>query len=948
MYNYWGNVGQYFYQTSRSPAAIKYHGLSNQGATCYLNSVLQVLFMTEDFREAVKQHKQENPDTECIDCHLTPLFDDLEQHEAYTFKITNTLGIKRVYEQQDAAECFEKILGLTSPEASKIFRGQLTRTTECSTCHNGTNFDGAFWHLPLELVESYSEDYSVVNGIEEFFRDSHLSGENQMYCDKCDDKSDAKIKCAIKDHPEVLMLLLKRFEFDYQYMAYVKINCTVAVPYTLQIPGNQTYELYAVVDHSGDLRSGHYTATIKSQDDDKWYNFNDSRVTLRDYQPFQMDKFEKSSSAYLLFYRKKKMHAADTCPQDITEVSTPGGFPPADADIYYQCQDVIEMRETENVEVAEDVSNEPAVAVSIDTNEEAGIKDITPGVRGAKPSGVPYSIGVEGQGVNVRQTLSYNQQECDEERKDVRYHPQDAHAEKQKYDRKVVTGDEEDIGGNSESDNEAEKRGTSSRETQLEESVDDWDSNTTGVDGVRHQESLEGDDIHDPSYQRYKQEFSNMHVRCDGPQQVCVDMQRDEDRMVVDINRDKDREMEGNEHSEWREKSSAKHLNRDAEHHEDKEFDVRKDTHGDLEGTQDVEQDYLKPVSADRQGDRDRMEIDYNVEKKRKSGEEKLLTIYDLCKPNNTRVGDSQQNMPKQDQGCRRRISSRFDQSHEQQREHKRDVRGEERSRGDDKYAQMRETSMRKPQPCEDVERGSESVRQNRSEHVTHTTPKDVVAAKQAKEQEKKGDKEHNQTRADSSRRRERSAGSSRLTEGVGSVEKSHPQARTGSNEYTMKEGRGSEQKHKIYYVKRTEEEFRETNRGVQSHRETMKIATIEVASQDRSKSVVKYDEGNVKRKSDPKTDAKAHLSEGVCSLNLNDSPLPKPERHSTKQMSDVQAQAGIQYALQKTGKKKTRFWRSSSPLKQNRKAKKKRKTVGCFAFFRRRRKNADQTSKSD
>lgn len=41
---------------------------------------------------------------------------------------------------------------------------------------------------------------------------------------------------------------------------------------------NQTYELYAVVDHFGDLRSGHYTAKIK--DDERWYTFDDSKVSL--------------------------------------------------------------------------------------------------------------------------------------------------------------------------------------------------------------------------------------------------------------------------------------------------------------------------------------------------------------------------------------------------------------------------------------------------------------------------------------------------------------------------------------------------------------------------------------------------------------------------------------------------------------------------------------------
>ena len=41
-----------------------------------------------------------------------------------------------------------------------------------------------------------------------------------------------------------------------------------------------SYELYATVDHVGDLRGGHYTATIQSPDDGGcWYDFNDSRVT---------------------------------------------------------------------------------------------------------------------------------------------------------------------------------------------------------------------------------------------------------------------------------------------------------------------------------------------------------------------------------------------------------------------------------------------------------------------------------------------------------------------------------------------------------------------------------------------------------------------------------------------------------------------------------------------
>ncbi|XP_039899497.1 probable ubiquitin carboxyl-terminal hydrolase creB isoform X9 [Simochromis diagramma] len=304
---------QQFFDGTFNPAAadVKYHGLAKEGATCYLNSVLQVLFMTKDFREAVMRHTNEN--SQFFDQHLKALFEDLQNHTAKTDAIIKTLGIDNVYEQHDAAEYFEKILTLTSPQASQIFHGMLAKKTTCCKCLTETDIDIPFWHLPLALVDSCtdtkgSEGYRVVDGIDDFFRMTELNGENQMYCDQCDDKVDATTKDVMKHHPDVLPLLLKRFEFSYHDMSYVKISCAVEVPYTLQIPDSQTYELYAVVDHVGDLRSGLYSARIKIEEEhgDRWYNFDDARVTELDYEPFQVDNTEKSESAYLLFYRKKK------------------------------------------------------------------------------------------------------------------------------------------------------------------------------------------------------------------------------------------------------------------------------------------------------------------------------------------------------------------------------------------------------------------------------------------------------------------------------------------------------------------------------------------------------------------------------------------------------------------------------------------------------------------
>nr|XP_046236423.1 uncharacterized protein LOC124054455 isoform X3 [Scatophagus argus] len=478
-----------------------HHGLYNQGATCYLNCVLQVLFMTKDFRAAVERLEEDL---------LKTLFRDLKSGPARTTQITNKLGIDRVYEQRDAAEYLVKILGLTSPEASQIFHGVLTDQTKCSACSAETNFDGPFWHLPLPLLDSYGRHYGVVDGIEEFFRASKCTGENQMYCDDCDAKTDVTVKSVMKHHPEVLILLLKRFYFDYHHMTYVKNCCTVDVPCTLQIPENQMYELYAVVDHSGNLRSGHYTARIK--DDERWYEFNDSTVRLLRYQPFQVDNFERSSNAYLLFYRKRN----DNCDQDITELSPPGDLLPATTDTDDQCQGAVQMREEEEAGGTSQDLDDTSVAVSTNENEETGSEDVVrpEGVR--LPPDPKYNVEDEDNRVYARQRTPYKQQEnMDVMNSTLQNGDED----------KLITDNKEDMGGNA--DDQAEMR-----EGQAEDDVKDQDKDSGSLDDVRQrrpQEALEGNDLHNTSNINQSDKVGDMSVRQECPEQVCVDMQRDED-----------------------------------------------------------------------------------------------------------------------------------------------------------------------------------------------------------------------------------------------------------------------------------------------------------------------------------------------------------------------------------------------------------------------------------
>ncbi|XP_016344388.1 ubiquitin carboxyl-terminal hydrolase 8-like [Sinocyclocheilus anshuiensis] len=277
-----------------------YRGLLNLGATCYLNATLQVLFMTQAFRERVLLLTPGDT-SEKLESALKELFKELSNQvrgaqSISTEGIIKALGIQRIYEQQDAVEYFLDILEKVGPDLAEVFSGTMRNNRKCAENHESHD-DSSFKSLQIAL-NSTDGPYRLEDGVQSYFASTILDGDDQMYCETCDEKSDTTWSCEIHEYPTILPLHLKRFVYDYWSCGFVKNDCPVDVPLHLSL-GEQEYCLYAVINHRGSRYGGHYTADIRSFTENTWYSFDDSHVTEIDES-----KLERSREAYLLLYRK--------------------------------------------------------------------------------------------------------------------------------------------------------------------------------------------------------------------------------------------------------------------------------------------------------------------------------------------------------------------------------------------------------------------------------------------------------------------------------------------------------------------------------------------------------------------------------------------------------------------------------------------------------------------
>ncbi|KAI1321451.1 CSN-associated deubiquitinating enzyme Ubp12 [Mortierella claussenii] len=144
--------------------------------------------------------------------------------------------------------------------------------------------------------------------LNEYTKEEQLGEEDLWYCPNCKKHQQATKKLDIWRLPEILVVHLKRFSHTRAWRD--KIDAFVDFPiHGLDLSAkalkeedqdDNVYDLFGVSNHMGGLGGGHYTAYAKNEKLDQWYNFDDSHVS-----PVGDVELIKSSSAYLLFYRKR-------------------------------------------------------------------------------------------------------------------------------------------------------------------------------------------------------------------------------------------------------------------------------------------------------------------------------------------------------------------------------------------------------------------------------------------------------------------------------------------------------------------------------------------------------------------------------------------------------------------------------------------------------------------
>jgi len=196
------------------------------------------------------------------------------------------------------------------------YNGLSCSILECNECeYKSASFDN-FYFVPLVIPQKTGE-VTLDDCFKQYSAKEELEKDNYWYCPRCEKKVPSAKSMGLWEAPDNLVITFKRFNYHTNGGRGSKIDTTVHFPFNDMIINNlfsdsaekkeYKYELYATVNHSGNLGGGHYIAYTKSSMNGLWYKRDDSNTSAVKFDS-EKDLFDKISGScfkpYLLFYRR--------------------------------------------------------------------------------------------------------------------------------------------------------------------------------------------------------------------------------------------------------------------------------------------------------------------------------------------------------------------------------------------------------------------------------------------------------------------------------------------------------------------------------------------------------------------------------------------------------------------------------------------------------------------
>ncbi|CAN4100824.1 unnamed protein product [Withania somnifera] len=312
----------------------------NQGATCYMNSLLQTLYHIPYFRKAVYRMPTTENDMPSASTPLAlqTLFYKLQHgnKSVETKDLTKSFGWDSYdsFMQHDVQE-FSRILSAKLEENMEgtvvedtirhLFEGHIMNYIECINVNYKSTRQETFYDLQL-VVRGCSDVYA---SFDKYVEVERLEGDNKYQAEQFG-----------------LQLQLKRFEYDYRRDYMTKINDRYDFPLQLDLDRENgkylsgkakksvrnLYTLHSVLVHSGGVHGGHYYTFIQPTLSNQWYKFDDERVSREDAKRVleerggeeelpQTNPAFKCSNAYMLVYIRESDKEKIMCTIDQKDIA---------------------------------------------------------------------------------------------------------------------------------------------------------------------------------------------------------------------------------------------------------------------------------------------------------------------------------------------------------------------------------------------------------------------------------------------------------------------------------------------------------------------------------------------------------------------------------------------------------------------------------------------------